>query len=216
MAPRYAQNSRDKIISKSMAPSTISSQRQQDAHLAPDIAKASSPHANLQTALAAARARFADRNPNSLRLHEEAAKSLPGGNTRTLLHTSPFPIYMKEGMGWQLTDEDGHTSTDFIAEMTAGVYGHSNPIIQETITSTTQTYGLSLGATTKLEARYASLLCSRFSFDRVRFCYSGTEANLHALAAARKFTGKRKIAVCSSGYHGTVLGFAGGKQERTT
>lgn len=165
----------------------------------------------LQSALDAARKRFAERNPNSLRLHEEAVKSLPGGNTRTLLHTTPFPIYMKEGRGYQLTDEDGHTYTDFVAEMTACVYGHSHPIIQKAITETMQTYGLNLGATTKLEAQYASLLCSRFSLDRVRFCNSGTEANLHALSGARKYTGKRKIVVFSNAYHGAVLGFANGQ-----
>jgi glutamate-1-semialdehyde 2,1-aminomutase len=95
--------------------------------------------------------------------------------------------------------------------MTAALYGHSNPIIQNTITTTMRDFGLNVGATTKLETQYASLLCSRFSLDRVRFCNSGTEANLHALAAARKSTGKRKIVVFASGYHGAVLSFPGGR-----
>jgi glutamate-1-semialdehyde 2,1-aminomutase len=95
--------------------------------------------------------------------------------------------------------------------MTAAVYGHSQPIIQNAITATMHTYGLNLGATTKLESQYASLICSRFGIDRVRFCNSGTEANLHALAGARKFTGKRKVVVFANGYHGAVFTFSGGK-----
>jgi hypothetical protein len=103
-------------LSKSMAPSTVFTGRQEEVHLVADIAKTASTtaHADLQTALAAARERFTKRNPNSLRLHEEAAKSLPGGNTRSLLHTAPFPVYMKEGKGWQLVDEDGHTCVRFL------------------------------------------------------------------------------------------------------
>ena len=194
-----------------MAPSTVFAERPHVEHVIPEPTKYQDvSDTNLQSALDAARKRFAERNPNSKRLHEEAVKSLPGGNTRTLLHTAPFPICMKSGQGYQLADEDGHTYTDFVAEMTACVYGHSNPIIQQAITDTMKDYGLNLGATTKLEARYASLLCSRFSQDRIRFCNSGTEANLHALAGARKYTGKRKVVVFSNAYHGAVLGFANG------
>jgi glutamate-1-semialdehyde aminotransferase len=42
-------------------------------------------------------------------LYQQSVESLPGGNTRTILHTSPFPLYMKSGSGYQLTSEDSHT-----------------------------------------------------------------------------------------------------------
>ncbi|EMD61497.1 hypothetical protein COCSADRAFT_201910 [Bipolaris sorokiniana ND90Pr] len=38
--------------------------------------------------------------------------------------------------------------------------------------------------------------------DLVRFTNSGTEANLHAIQGARRFTGKKKVVVFSGGYHG--------------
>jgi len=98
-----------------------------------------------------------------------------------------------------------------VGELTAGLFGHSNPIIRQTIISTIDTIGLNLGGNTTAEASYAALLCSRFHLDLIRFCNSGTEANLHALAAARRFTGKRKIVVFGGGYHGAVLSFGGGK-----
>ena len=70
--------------------------------------------------------------------------------------------------------------------------------------------GLNLGGTTGQEAKYAALLCSRFGLERIRFANSGTEANLHAVAAARHFTGKRKVVVFRGGYHGAVLSFGHG------
>ena len=45
---------------------------------------------------------------------------------------------------------------------------------------------------------------------------TGTEANLHALAAARHVTGRRKVLVFSGGYHGSVLAFAGGAPAANT
>lgn len=59
-------------------------------------------------ALDAVKARFIERNPISLQSHKKAVLSLPGGNTRTLLHTTPFPLFMKHGRGHQVFDEDGH------------------------------------------------------------------------------------------------------------
>lgn len=83
-------------------------------------------------------------------------------------------------------------------------------MILDAITSTLHQVGLSLGGTTVQEAKFAELLCSRFGLEHVRFSNSGTEANLHALAAARRHTGKRKVVVFNGGYHGAVLSFGHG------
>jgi glutamate-1-semialdehyde 2,1-aminomutase len=168
----------------------------------------------LSAAVEAAAARFSARNPRSAALHAEAVEHLPGGNTRTTLHTAPFPVYMKSGEGYRVTSEDGHVYTDFVGEFTAGLYGHSHPVIIQAIKECLDSTGLNLGAQTAHEVRYAKAICERFGLERVRFANSGTEANLHALAAARAFTGKRGVVVFGSGYHGAVLGFAGGKPGR--
>src|SRR4051812_36249058 len=83
----------------------------------------STPTRETAKALEAAQLRFADRNKKSLKLHEVSVKSLPGGNTRSLLHTPPFPIFLKSGKGYQVTSEDGHVYTDLVGEMTAALYG---------------------------------------------------------------------------------------------
>jgi glutamate-1-semialdehyde 2,1-aminomutase len=62
-----------------------------------------------QAAIDAAETRYKGRNERSRELHELSVNSLPGGNTRTLLHTAPFPVFMKSGEGYQVTSEDGHT-----------------------------------------------------------------------------------------------------------
>lgn len=63
---------------------------------------------SLRQALAAAQSRFVESHPKSKEHHEIAVSHLPGGNTRTLLHTSPFPLTMKCGKGPYVWDEDGH------------------------------------------------------------------------------------------------------------
>ncbi|KAF2007183.1 PLP-dependent transferase [Amniculicola lignicola CBS 123094] len=166
-----------------------------------------SGYASTTEALEASKARYAARHPTSLKLHEEAVKSLPGGNTRSLLHNAPFPIFMSKGEGYRVSDEDGHTYTDFVGELTAGLYGHSQSLIQQALIDSITKTGLNLGATTKLESQHAALLCSRFHLDHIRFTNSGTEANLHAIQGARRFTGKRKIVVFTGGYHGAVFMF---------
>ncbi|KAJ4286188.1 hypothetical protein N0V88_008090 [Collariella sp. IMI 366227] len=146
-------------------------------------------HAAAQAALHAAEARFISNNPLSKAQHELAAGSLPGGNTRTLLHTSPFPLSMRQGKDCHVWDVDGHKYLDLVGELSAGLYGHTHPVIHSTILNTLTNVGLTLGSTTIHEQLHASLLCSRFGLARVRMANTGTEANLHALAGARAYTG---------------------------
>lgn len=103
-----------------------------------------------------------------------------------------------------------------VGELTAGLYGHSHPVIKAAIQKTMDKVGLNLGATIAQEHIHASAICARFGLEQVRFVNSGTEANLHALAAARAFTGKRKVVVFSGGDHGGVLTFCGGEAALST
>lgn len=168
---------------------------------------AKSVYATTSEALQAAKQRFAERNAKSSHLHEESNKALPGGNTRSVLHTAPFPVFLKSGKGYQVTSEDGQTYTDLVGEFTAALYGHSQPLIQSALVDTINNVGLNLGGTTTLEMRHAALICSRYKLDLIRFTNSGTEANLHAIQGARKFTGKRKVVVFTGGYHGGCYTF---------
>ncbi len=163
--------------------------------------------APIDHALAEAHRRFAEANPASRRQFEANAESMPGGNTRSVLFYVPFPLTIARGEGAALWDADGHRYVDFIAEYTAGVYGHSAPEIREAVIEAMQG-GVNLTGHNLLEGRLARTIRERFpQVERLRFTNSGTEANLMALTAALHFTGRRRIVVFSGGYHGGVLGF---------
>ena len=167
---------------------------------------------DLAALVAAAERRYVDRNPESRRLHEERAAVMPGGNTRSVIHVPPFPLTIVRGEGARLVDADGHEYLDFLSEYTAGLYGHSHPVILDAIRAALDD-GIVLGAPNRYETALASALCARFpSLELVRFCNSGTEANLLALSLARVASGKPAIMVFEGGYHGGVFFFtsAGG------
>ena len=159
------------------------------------------------SALGAAEARYVERNPESRRLHEERALVMPGGNTRSVIHVPPFPLTIVRGEGARITDADGHTYTDFLGEYTAGLYGHSHPVILGAIRAALDD-GIVLGAPNRYETLLATTICERFpSVELVRFCNSGTEANLLALSLARAVTGRPALLVFRGGYHGGVFYF---------
>jgi len=164
----------------------------------------------LDEALKAAEARYAAARPRSRERHEAASAFMPGGNTRSVIHFSPFPFAVERAQGQFLHDIDGHRYTDFLGEFSAGIYGHSHPAIMAAVREALGD-GLSFGAPNRYEAELAEAICRRFpSCEMVRFCNSGTEANLMALATARAATGRDKVIVMEGGYHGSVLKFAGG------
>jgi glutamate-1-semialdehyde 2,1-aminomutase len=162
-------------------------------------------------ALAEPRAGYADRNPLSAAAYGRAEAVMPGGNTRSVLFYEPFPLVMVRGEGCVLWDADGHRYLDLLGEFTAGLYGHSNPVIRAALDAALDA-GWSFGAQNLMEPELARLICDRFaSIERLRFTNSGTEANLMALAAAKAFTGRSRILVFKGGYHGGVLTFAAGQ-----
>ena len=165
---------------------------------------------DLVSRLADAEARYVAANPESRRLHDERARFMPGGNTRTTIHQPPFALTIVRGEGAHLTDADGHEYVDFLGEYTAGLYGHSNAVIVGAIRDALAD-GVVLGAPNRFEAVLAEAVCTRFpSIELVRFCNSGTEANLLALSLARAATGRDGVLVFNGAYHGGILLFAHG------
>jgi len=151
-----------------------------------------------------AEARYVAANPESQRLHEQRARFMPGGNTRTTIHVAPFPLTIARGEGARIVDADGHEYVDFLGEYTAGLYGHSHPAIVAAIRDALAD-GILLGAPNRYEALLAETVCARFpSIELVRFCNSGTEANLLALSLARAVTGRTGVLVFTGAYHGGI------------
>ncbi len=167
-------------------------------------------NADLDQSLAEARDQFAQRRPKSKLAAAQAEAVMPGGNTRTILYHLPFPLRAASGEGAMITDADGHAYVDLNGEYTAGVYGHSHPVIKDAVRQALEG-GFNLAAHNHLEIRLAQLVCERFpAIERVRFTNSGTEANLMAIVTARIFTGRTKVMVFRHAYHGGLLHFGGG------
>ena len=162
----------------------------------------------IEHALEEARQTFSERNSASRRAHLSACEHLPGGNTRTVLHATPFPMTFASGERHTLISLDGHTYIDFLGEFTAGIYGHSNEAIRLAVQDALKE-GWSLGGNNVYEKELAKLVCERFqpTVEKVRFTNSGTEANTMAVATAIAWTGRKKILVFKGGYHGSTLSF---------
>ena len=162
---------------------------------------------DLKSAFADVTARYVRANPASQAQYEMAQESMPGGNTRTGMFYPPFPLAIETAAGATLTDVDGHTYTDFVGDFSAGLYGHSHPVIREALLAALDG-GMAYGSASPYEGRLAALVCARFpSIDQVRFTNSGTEANTMALVTARAVSGKDTIMVFEGAYHGGTIYF---------
>jgi len=85
---------------------------------------------DLNELLAQAREHYIAARPEGARLHAEARRVMPGGNTRTVLYHPPFPLRVASGSKQRIVDVDGHEYVDLLGEYTAGLYGHSpEPIL---------------------------------------------------------------------------------------
>lgn len=113
-------------------------------------------------------------HPISKKSYDEACLYMPGGNTRTVLYTSPFPFTIESASGSTIRTLDGKEYIDFLGEYTAGIYGHSNPIIRAAVEKALDN-GWNYGGHSKVEGEFGRTICTRFpSMDKVRFVNSGT------------------------------------------
>jgi glutamate-1-semialdehyde 2,1-aminomutase len=124
-----------------------------------------------------------------------------------VLFSEPFPLTLTAGRGASVTSLDGRDYTDFLGEYTAGLYGHSDPVLRNAVIGALDS-GWVMGGHIRLEEELASLICGRFaSIELVRFTNSGTEANLYAIAAASAISGRKKVMVFEGAYHGGAFIF---------
>ena len=159
----------------------------------------------LESAVAAAEARFAAANPRSRARHEQACAVLPGGHSRQTLFFAPFPLTMQGGRGARITDLDQHEYLNLVGDFAAGVFGSTCEPIQKAVSETLRG-GISLSGLNLPESELAQLISQRMpSIEQVRFCNSGSEACLYAVQIARHATGRAKLLVFNGCYHGGFM-----------
>jgi glutamate-1-semialdehyde 2,1-aminomutase len=148
----------------------------------------------------------------SERLFERAKKVLPGGVNSPVRAFDPYPFFVECAQGSKLYDADGNAYVDYCNAYGAMLLGHAQPDIMEAVKKQLP-MGSLYGAPTELEIEFAELISkSSPCMEMLRLVNSGTEATMHALRAARGYTGRKKIIKfegCFHGSHDSVLVKAG-------
>lgn len=146
-------------------------------------------------------------NKKSNRLYKESLKILVGGvnsPVRSFNYVNINPIFIKQGQGPFLFDEDNNCYIDMISSYGALLFGHTHPKIISYVNEALMK-GTSFGSTTEMEIKLGNYI-KKFisSIEKIRFVNSGTEATQTAIRLARGFTKKKKIIKFVGCYHGHV------------
>ncbi len=140
----------------------------------------------------------------SEKLFEEALDVIPGGVTANIKHFAPYPIFMKEGHGSKLIDEDNQTYIDYSLCYGALITGHGHErIMQRTHEQLIKSGTMIFGTPHSLEVDMAKRIIGLYQgIEQVKFTNSGTEAVLLAIRLAVAHTKKEKVAKFEGHYHG--------------
>ena len=130
---------------------------------------------------------------------------MPGGvnsPVRAFRAVGGHPPFIASASGARLTDVDGKQYVDFVGSWGPAILGHAHPRVIEAVRAAAE-HGLSFGAPTEQEVRFAEAIVERYpSIEMLRCVSSGTEATMSALRVARGFTGRDVIVKFDGCYHG--------------
>jgi glutamate-1-semialdehyde 2,1-aminomutase len=153
---------------------------------------------------------YIDRTPLSAAMGPRAQKVMPAGETRAAGYHTPYPLTLSHAHGFTLTDIDGNDYLDLSNNFTSLAHGHGYAPIVDAVSRVIGS-GTAWPARNNTQIELAELICSRVaSIDLVRFCNSGSEANMLALHVARTHTGRHKVLMAKFGYHGSHEAFEAG------
>ncbi|MCA9645538.1 MAG: glutamate-1-semialdehyde 2,1-aminomutase [Polyangiaceae bacterium] len=142
---------------------------------------------------------------SSEQLFKDSAARMPGGvnsPVRAFRAVGGHPIFVASAKGSKITSADGREYVDYIGSWGPALLGHAHaPTIQAVQEAAER--GLSYGAPTELELRFAERVMELYpSIQMMRCVSSGTEATMSALRVARGFTGRDVIVKFNGAYHG--------------
>lgn len=138
-------------------------------------------------------------------LLERAERLMPAGvnsPVRAFRAVGGGPVFMNRAEGSKIWGADAKEYVDYVGSWGPAILGHAHPSVVEAVRRAASS-GLSFGAPTELEVRFAEAIVSRYpSIEMLRCVSSGTEATMSALRVARGFTGRDLIVKFEGGYHG--------------
>ena len=138
-------------------------------------------------------------------LLERAQRLMPGGvnsPVRAFRAVGGHPLFIARAAGARVFDADDNAYLDYIGSWGPAILGHAHPKVVQSVQETAAK-GLSFGAPTEGEVRFAEAIIARYpSIEMMRCVSSGTEATMSALRVARGFTGRDVIVKFDGAYHG--------------
>lgn len=159
---------------------------------------------HLDDLLAKLMSMYADKTRRSRELFERALKVLPGGVTYHIRYIEPHPLYIARAKGSRVWDVDGNEYDDYWMGHGAHILGHAPDFVVEAVNEVSRS-GTHLGFENPYALEYAELLTKIIpNADMIRFCNSGTEANMYAIRLARAYTKRRYIVKIEGGWHGSL------------
>lgn len=146
--------------------------------------------------------RFAERTAGSQKLYGEAREVTPGGISHFPRYHAPHPTYVAKARGSRIWDVDGNESIDLWMAHYDAILGHSPAPVVEALQAILGD-GLHVGMPMEHEVRLAKQVLDLMpSAEQVRFCCSGSEADMYAVRLARAFTGRQRVLKMQGGFHG--------------
>ena len=147
---------------------------------------------------------YCNRTPKSAAIAEDAKKSSPGGDYRSMVWWGPYPLVMDKADGAYLYDVDGNKYLDYASNWTSTILGNTPKEVVDAVNTAMNKEGVAMSAPHAEVYEWARLICDRIkSVEKVRFSCSGSEAGMFALRTARAFTGKDKVIKLEGGFHGS-------------
>ncbi|HYQ03730.1 MAG TPA: glutamate-1-semialdehyde 2,1-aminomutase [Polyangiaceae bacterium] len=139
------------------------------------------------------------------KLMERAERLMPGGvnsPVRAFRAVGGHPLFIARALGARVFDADDNAYIDYIGSWGPAILGHAHAKVVQSVAETAGK-GLSFGAPTEGEVRFAEAVMERYpSIQMMRCVSSGTEATMSALRVARGFTGRDVIVKFDGAYHG--------------
>jgi glutamate-1-semialdehyde 2,1-aminomutase len=141
----------------------------------------------------------------SAALFERAEQVIPGGvnsPVRAFRAVGGHPVFIARAAGSKVYGADGAAYVDYVGSWGPAIVGHAHPVVVAAVQRAAEG-GLSFGAPTELEVRFAEKVRSLYpSMAKLRCVSSGTEATMSAIRVARGFTGRDLVVKFEGAYHG--------------
>jgi glutamate-1-semialdehyde 2,1-aminomutase len=159
----------------------------------------------LQSLMEREQKKFIADRPKSATLFQRARQSLLGGVPMNWMAkwAGAFPPVVREAMGAEFFDVDGHRYIDFCLGDTGAMTGHS-PSATVAAVEQQARRGITLMLPSEDAIVVGEELQKRFGLPYWQFALTATDANRFSIRIARHITGRPKILVFNWCYHGTV------------